>query len=264
MVRRDAVAHQQRTGVVDQRDLGVGIGAAEQIVVQRRAVAAGAAAGDHDARGRRPGGAHAGQHRLDVAAADVRERAWAQHVVGRDVVAGVQVAGAVGDEDVARVAERVGGARAIERVRERRGAARVPLRLAERTVHGGVQDEAGRCVPAGAAGHEVDEQRAPAAAGRHRVHRDAGGAAVVAAHAGDVDPGPAPGHRGQRRGVHADAAVRVAAARRRRSAAAGQAGRTETHHRRHHRAHRWRSHRPIVTDSVGGRNPSMMASCAMS
>ena len=37
--------------------------------------------------------------------------------------------------------------------------------LPVRAVHGGVQDEAGRGVPAGAAAHEVDEQLAAAAAG---------------------------------------------------------------------------------------------------
>ena len=196
-----------------------GIGAANEVVVQRRAVAAGAAARDHDARGRRQGGAQARQQRLDVAAADVREHARAQHVVRRDVAAGVQIAGAVGDEDVAHLAERVGGARAIQRVGDRGRAGPVPLRLPERAVHRRVQDEAGRGVPAGAAAHEVDEQ--VAAAARRRVDRDAGGAAVVAAHAGDVDPGPAAGRAGQRRRVHARAAVGVALARGRLVAAAG-------------------------------------------
>ena len=234
---------------------GVRVGAAEEVVVQRRAVAAGAAAGDHDARGRRPGGAQARQQRLDVAAADVREHARAEHVVGRDVAAGVQIAGAVGDEDVARVAERVGGARAIQRVRDRRRAGRVPLRLPERAVHGRVQDEAGRGVPAGAAAHEVDEQRAAAAAGRHRVDRDARGAAVVAAHAGDVDPGPAAGRPGQRRGVDAGAAVGVALAR----APSGCCSRRRRGRRDHENRQpppppdqdRWSSHRPIVSPSGG-------------
>src|SRR5665213_58509 len=164
-----------------------------------RVILAGSSAGQDHAIGAGEGWDQPIQIGGEVLEADVVRGVGA---VPDHVVAGVRVAGAVGDVDEAIILERVGRGAAVEeapRRRQRAGWARL-----EREGGGRVPaDEVGRghlgvaslLAPAGAAALEVDER---ARARGAQVHADAGGRAVGADRVRKRDPGPGAGGRHDR------------------------------------------------------------------
>ncbi len=123
-----------------------------------------------------------------VSAVVVGRGRLAIHLVGRHGVARVQVAGAVGHEDVARVGQRVIRIRAVE---DRQGELRIGAELlyavAAGDVHGGGLHPAVLPVVAGATA--LEEHHEVPRAGVD-VHGDAGGRTIGTTRIGEVQPGP--------------------------------------------------------------------------